>query len=165
MRMWMILLILCVLFWMLGVISCDLFLYKRNTAKAKREMEIFRKQYQYYHLLNYWMYIKQRNITLEGWFKKKGFKKIAIYGMKELGERLYDELIDTDIEISCVVDQNKKGVLASYEVLDLNDEIPQVDVVIVTSYYYFDEILRSLKPKVSCPILPLEYVIQDAHNQ
>ena len=42
-------------------------------------------------------------------FKKRGFQTVAIYGMHYIGERLYKELENTQIEVLYVMEQNKDG--------------------------------------------------------
>ena len=43
-----------------------------------------------YRAYDQWLCLRQEGKTLNEYFKCNGYQKIAIYGMKELGERLYD---------------------------------------------------------------------------
>ena len=56
-----------------------------NAAKDTK-----RKMTSYYFLFNQWLIVRQSGKTLAEFFEKNNYKTIAIYGMKEFGERLYD---------------------------------------------------------------------------
>lgn len=124
--------------------------------------DVLQKLRMYYQTLNEWLFIKQQNISIADILKEMNYKKVAIYGMKELGQRLYDELYNSEVEVVCVIDQNKDAILGDYEIIGLDDEIPEVDAVIVTAFYYYSEIKNTLKNKVSCPILSLDHIIYNA---
>lgn len=70
-------------------------------------------------LLNQWLMAKQAGIKMEDWFKRNHYKRIVIYGMSLLGERLVDELKETDIKVIAGVDKNAKGIFAEMPVLYL----------------------------------------------
>lgn len=149
----------CIVCGGIGFVCCDLWNGKKND---KYKQDIIRKLNSYYHLFNEWLFLKQRNISVADTIKKLGYQKVAIYGMKELGQRLYDELAESEVEIACIIDKNKDVILGDYNILDLNDEFPEIDVVIVTACAYFSSIEKSLADKVSCPIISLEYIIFNA---
>jgi hypothetical protein len=79
--------------------------------------------------------------------------------MKELGELLYHELENSQIEVSYAIDRNVKASGIDVPVLKPENVTDDVDLIIVTAIYYFDEIKRELCNKVSCPIISLEDVI------
>lgn len=150
------LVVACIICWVLGFVCCDLCIGKKREQRMRNNA---RKLDCYYRLLNQWLFLKQRNISLADTIKKLGYQKVAIYGMNAIGQRLYDELAESDVEIACVIDKNKDAILGEYNILDLNDEFPEVDAVIVTACAYFAEIKKSLDGKVACPILSLEYIM------
>lgn len=113
----------------------------------------------YYNLLNQWLMIKQSGKTLETYFIDKGFKSIAIYGMGEMGTRLYDELKNTEIEIKYAIDKNALSSMSEIEVVETEDNFEKVDAIIVTATFAFIEIEEELKKKVDYPIVSLEDVV------
>ena len=115
----------------------------------------------YYNMLNEWLYLKQNGTSLDTYFKKNDYNSIAIYGMGEMGNRLYDELKQSDIEVKYVIDKNFTSVYSELEVLDPEEEFPEVDVVVVTATFAFDEIENSIENKVNCPIVSLEDVVYE----
>ena len=109
----------------------------------------------YYRILNMWLEMKQKGKSGITFLQEKGMKRIAIYGMQELGERLYEEIKNTELEVICVIDKNPDYVIGDFVVISPEEKIPDVDVVIVTAEYYFPEIETKLKEKVNCPIYSL----------
>ena len=112
-------------------------------------------------LLNQWLMAKQAGIKMEDWFKRNHYKRIVIYGMSLLGERLVDELKETDIKVIAGVDKNAKGIFAEMPVLLPEEAIPDADCMVVTPVFFFDEIKRSMSSKVSYPIISLEDILYD----
>lgn len=76
-------------------------------------------------------------------------------------ERLLDELKDCGVEVKYAVDKNADSIYADLDVHLPDEELPKVDVVVVTAVYFFDEIYNNLMDKVSCPIVSLEDVIYE----
>ena len=91
--------------------------------------------------------------------KRNGYRTVAVYGMKELGELLYEELRNADVRVEYVVDQFREPIFIDVPVLKPDEPLPPVDVVIVTAVHYFEEIRESLKDKIDCPIWSLEDVL------
>ncbi len=118
------------------------------------------KIHSYYELLNVWLEMRIKGKTVAPYLKQKGYNEIAVYGMKELGHRLLDELDDSGISIKYVID--KDPVLGDFVLLKPDDNLPEVDAIIVTADYYFSEIKEELETKVSCPILSLRGVLGNA---
>lgn len=119
------------------------------------------KFHMYYLLMNKWLKMKQDGKNLAEYFEKKNYKLVAIYGMANMGERLVNELKKSKIDIRYGIDQNAEIYNSeTFLVLKPDDELPIVDVVIVTSVFYFEEIEYELRNKVKCPIVSLEEVLE-----
>ena len=130
---------------------------KKMDGAADRHKKII----SYYQLFNQWLMIRQEGKTLEEFFKRNHFSKVAIYGMKEFGERLFDELKDSDITVKYIIDKNADDIYANVDVITPDDEMPPVDVIVVTATYYFDEIEEALCEKVDYPIVSLEDILYE----
>ena len=117
------------------------------------------KYWQSYLMMNEWLQLKQKGRNLSEFFKERGYKNIAIYGMHHTGVTLQNELDGTGINICYGIDANADSIYSDIEVKKPSDELPPVDVVIVTPIYYFIEIEEKLEDKVTCPILSLDDVI------
>lgn len=130
-----------------------------QTLKEIKDKE--RKMNSYYHLFNKWLIIRQEGKSLVEFFEQNQYKTIAIYGMKEFGERLFDELKGSDITVKYVIDKNIDGVYADIDVVTPDEELEPVDVIVVTATHYFDEIEEVLYSKVDYPIVSLEDVLYE----
>lgn len=130
-----------------------------QTVKAIQDQE--RKMNSYYHLFNKWLILRQEGKSLVDFFEQNHYKEIAIYGMKEFGERLFDELKGSAITVKYVIDKNIDGVYADIDVVTPDEELEPVDAIVVTATHYYDEIEDMLYEKVDYPIISLEDVLYE----
>ena len=79
--------------------------------------------------------------------------------MGGIGERVYEELKKTDVDVKYFID--KSVINSRLKVFDINDELPYVDVIIVTPIFAFDDIERELSQKVNYPIVSIEDIIYE----
>lgn len=127
--------------------------------KAVQESQYAQKHLAIMQVMNQWIIDKQNGKELKDFFLANGYKEVAIYGMSYLGERMADELNDSDVTVKYGVDRNADNIYAPFEVLKPNDILPDVDAIIVTAFFFFDEIERELEDKVDCPIISIEDVV------
>lgn len=116
----------------------------------------------YYNMLNQWLVIKQEGKSLEKYFTDNGYKTIAIYGMGEMGNRLYDELKGTSVTVKYAVDKNAASTYSELDVIDPEDDYEEVDAIVVSAIFAFDEIEEMLSDKVDFPVVSLEDVVYEA---
>ena len=114
-----------------------------------------------YMAFDQWLRIRQEGKTLVEYFEKNNYKTVAIYGMKELGERLYDELENSGIDVRYIIDKNAESIYADVDVITPDDDLEPVDVIVVTAIYYFDEIEEMLSEKVDYPVVSLEDILYE----
>lgn len=117
------------------------------------------KYWQSYLMMDRWVRIKQEGKSLANYFYEKGYKSIAIYGMNHSGITLLDELSASEIEVKYGIDANADQIYSDIPVVKLTDQLDEVDAVIVTPIYYFDEIEKDVSEKMLCPIIPLDDVV------
>lgn len=134
---------------------------KRKLSNMDQTIQMLSNVYQdlddKYRLVLYWL--KNPNIVLD-YLKANGYKKIGIYGARYLGDCLIEQLQDTEIEIVCVVDQNYKELCySSIMILSPEDELPQMDVLIVTAIIQYEKIKEKMSKKTRSPILSLAKMI------
>lgn len=145
-----------------GVIGGVIVVGNKIVSLVKRYKENADKYYAFFLLENEWLKLKQMEVKIADYLLDCQYKKIAIYGMNSLGEALYRELINTDIEVVYTIDKNADGLNVHYcDVLKPSDELPPVDVVIVTPFIYFKEIHKSLSKKLSCPFISIQDIIYE----
>lgn len=146
----------------LASVGVVVFSFKSSQGAIRTRDEKVNKFKSYYNILNEWLTFKQNGKSLENYFLENGYKTVAIYGMGELGNRLYDELKNTNIEVKYAVDKNAESAYSELEVLKLEDELPETDVMIVTATFAFDDIVKDIGDRVTCPIVSLEDVVYGA---
>lgn len=129
------------------------------SKKIKKMSEAHAKLYELYMAFDQWIRIRQEGKTLVDYFAKNGYRTVAVYGMKELGERLCDELKGSDIVVSYAIDKNADSIYASVDVVTPDEELEPVDVIVVTAITYFNEIEEILCKKIECPIISLEDIL------
>ena len=132
-----------------------------SSKKIKELVDGHAKVHELYMAFDQWLRIRQEGKTLVEYFEKNDYKTVAIYGMKELGERLYDELENSGIEVRYIIDKNADSIYADVDVITPDDDLEPVDVIVVTAIYYFDEIEEMLSEKVDYPVVSLEDILYE----
>lgn len=132
-----------------------------SSKKIKELMDGHAKVHELYMAFDQWLRIRQEGKTLVDFFERNNYKTVAIYGMKELGERLYDELQNSGITVKYIIDKNADTIYADVDVITPDDDLEPVDVIVVTAIYFFDEIEELLSEKVNYPIVSLEDILYE----
>lgn len=112
-------------------------------------------------MMNRWVEVKQDGKNLVDFFHEKGYKSIAIYGMSYAGERLLHELKGSDIEVKCGIDRKADEIYTDIDLITLDEEIPKVDVIVVTSIFFFDEIKEKMETLTDRPVISLEGILYE----
>lgn len=136
----------------------------RITNKLKMESEMAKKNEEIIKIYSHWIRLKQNDKSLSCYLKERGYKKIAIYGMHYLGESLFDDLMDTDVEIKYMIDKNAERIYRNYSSIPVykpDEKLDEVDVVIVTAFIYFKEIQEQLEKQLDCPVLSLKEILYE----
>lgn len=131
---------------------------KKSFRKREEKIEKFKN---YYNILNQWLIIKQEGKSLVEYFVEKNYNTIAIYGMGEMGNRLYNELKDSSIVVKYAIDNDANNVYSKIEIIDPEDDFEEVDAIIVTATFAFDRIEEKLREKTECVIISLEDVVYE----
>lgn len=119
------------------------------------------ERYQHsYLLLLHWIESLYLGHSVSDFFIEEGYKKIAIYGMGDLANRLMDALADSGVQILYGIDRDAAGTVCKIkDIYCLEDDFPEADVIVVTPFYAYDSIYASLHKKTNIPIISIEEVI------
>ena len=80
--------------------------------------------------------------------------------MAELGNRLFEELSGSPILVDYGIDRDVCCTIARIDnVYSPEDDLPEVDVVVITPYSSFDSIRKVQEKKMDCPIVSLEEIV------
>lgn len=140
----------------LGLLTGRFHTKKNNKPKQIQKDE---KYVMYYNLLNQWILLKNKNIPIARLLMEREIKNIAIYGMGEIGKRLYEELKDSDINVKYGIDNNPNKNNIDIDVIALNENMPLVDVIIVTAIFDYDAIYSNIRSYSNLKIISLEDII------
>lgn len=133
---------------------------QKAAGKLVEEKENTKKRYKkYYDVLNYWMESHSRGRNIVDYLKGQEYRNIVIYGMGELGNRLYEQLADSEIKVIYAIDRNPVSAYNELTVVGSAMETEGIDAVIVTPVYDFESIKTDLQGIFSCNILSLEDIV------
>ncbi len=130
------------------------FLDEKITGEAKLN--------EFYFIMIQWLKVHNEGRSLAGYFTRNGYKTVAIYGMKELGEALLLELRKNDIEVRYAIDRDAEKLFVDIDLHKPEDYLEPVDVVVVTAVHYYDEIKKDLTSRIKSNIVSLEDVVWEA---
>ena len=114
-----------------------------------------------FHILNQWLYLRQRGKGLKLFFQDNLIESVAIYGMGILGERLFDELKEDGITVKYGIDR----IASSKNIPDLKiysseeETFQKIDVIVVTPVQDYWAITNVLEMKTVAAIVSLKDVI------
>ncbi len=113
----------------------------------------------YYNLLNKWLSIKQEGKTLEKYFIEQNYRTIAIYGMGELGKRLYEDLRNSCVVVNYAIDKNIVETASGLLIVKPESKLKAVDAIVITSIFDYEAVEEDLGSKTEGHIVSLEDVI------
>ena len=107
-------------------------------------------------VLNDWLDFLYSGGNAVEYFQKHEYGKIVIYGNGYIGKRLRQALSETDIEVAAVMD--KMASSDESGVIGVDDEIPNVDCIVITPVFYYDEIVDMLQKKTTVPVISIQSI-------
>lgn len=126
--------------------------YKRRMKRNLSNMLLF----------NDWLEFLYSGGKVEQYFYNHGYKRIMIYGNGYIGKRLQQALEQTDIEVAAVMDKavssDERGLVTG-----IDSSIPDVDCIVITPVYYYDEIFSMLHKKTKLPLVNIQEIINEEH--
>lgn len=114
-----------------------------------------------FHILDKWLWLKNKKRSLITYFEDNEIKCIAIYGLGGIGRHLYEELRSQNITISYGIDQRAKDIQdLDLEVKTLDDKLPEVDAVVVTPVSFYEiekEIYKKMGKEIA--VISIEDIV------
>jgi len=137
-------------------------LYNKCCKKVKVEKSIISpNRFEVgFHILSNWLKIKNEAKKLETYFLENEISTIAIYGMGALGERLFEELKNSDIKVLYAIDRiaNSKKI-DGLKIVSVEEELSIVDAIVITPVQDYYTIEEQLEKKTDADIISLEDII------
>lgn len=95
-----------------------------------------------------WVDVLHAGGRIDAFLHAHGVESVAVYGYGHLGRLLTRELHRSEqVRLACVVDQSEQQLDEDVPFVLASDELPEVDAILVTAVYYFDEIRAALMAK------------------
>ena len=133
-------------------------------SELRKAKNLSDKHLMLFLLMNEWVKVKQADKSVSGYLSDKGYRKIAIYGMSYAGQRLYDELAGSNVEIIYCMDQKGGGTYRNHSIKGVRgfDGLQgKIDAVIVTPIFYYEEIRQTIEKNTEADIISLEEIIYE----
>lgn len=121
-------------------------------------LDKFKKQF---FILNAWMNLENKGLTVEGYLKKNGYNNVAIYGYGYIGKQMHGHLVRENIEVAYVIDQNAAFLETDVPAYTLEDDFPKVDLIIVTLMENEQVVIRKIKEKMSLDVLSIKALLNE----
>lgn len=144
-----------------GAVGATIIASRKTAEKERRALALADKHLALYLMMNQWVKIKQQGKNVSDFLEKRGYYRIAIYGMGYVGETLVEELRETSINVLYGIDKNADGIYSTLEIYSMDDELETVDAIVVTPISFFDEIASELYEKINCPILSIDDILYE----
>lgn len=134
-----------------------------SPSQITAESEKLVERYQcYWRVLHQWMLLKENGVSIGEYLYQKRIRKVAVYGMGMLGLHLVKELEGGPVKILCGIDRAAEALHQVFPIVMPGEPIGEVDAVIITPVYAFDEIYTTLREQYRGKILSLMELVANA---
>lgn len=113
-------------------------------------------------IMDRWLTLHDKGISIERYLKDKNYKKVAIYGLGMLGNHLYEELKKAQVDIIGIdrADIHDNFQMPIYKPYDCFGD---VDIIIVTPLSY-DAIFQQLRENYEGSIISLWQLLSECET-
>lgn len=118
------------------------------------------KATRYMSMYDAWLELKRRGGSLSRVLKKQGYESIAIYGNGKVGKKIYEDME----RVSFFIDRSAEQMIEDIPVYRPEDELPKVDIIIVSILEAFDQIKDVLRKRNGCRIISVEELVYNSLN-
>lgn len=144
----------------IGVFLNYIYVKYRKKDKKNSFNPSIKKYEMGFQVFNKWVKLKNESKTFEPYFQDNEISIVAIYGMGDLGERLYEELNNLNVGIAYAIDRMASAKkINGLRVVGIDDTLENVDAIIVTPIQDYYEIEKMLEEKTDIDIISLEYIV------
>lgn len=139
------------------------YLYKRYNNVCEARMMYVNSEIidNYKRIINLWEQTTNKGHSLSRYLLKYNYRKIALYGMGDLGCKVFKELADTEVEIVYVVDKSPQFINEVFRVLSPEDIMPAVDLLLITVANEEEGIVKRYRNKYSFPVMGVSELLDE----
>lgn len=114
-----------------------------------------------FFMMHKWMKLKNSGIEISDYLKNKGITKVAIYGMGYIGECLYQELLNANVQVVFAIDRTAVDFKRELPIIKLEDEFEDTDLIISTVVEDVSETLEFLREKGKCQVVTFSQMLTE----
>lgn len=152
----MLILILLAIVFVVNVVVYEHHL-RKDFVKLLKCNEKIKREFQ---MLNYFLKYEYWKEPLADSLLKMNVNCIAVYGLGEVGNRVIERLEDSQIEVKYGIDCGKGADWCrNRKVYTLEEQLPQVDVILISVFDKDSEIRKKLQEKTNVKIMSLEEIV------
>ena len=137
--------------------------YQQSNMKRMKKLCVLEQKQKfelYMNTLDLWLQLLENDISIADYLRKKGLLHIGVYGVGILGRHLLRELNkNEEVQVEFIVDKQKDKLQLDIPVYSPDEDLPQSDVIIVTAFYYFEEIAKEMSAKAN--LISLKEIIDN----
>lgn len=130
-----------------------------HVYKVNEEPKLLRYK-QYWQILDKMLLMYEANYSVGRYIHEKGYQT-GVYGLGMIGKHLVQDLIQNDVNIVCGIDQKAVRNLP-FRMICPTDEIPEMNLLIVTAEYDFSAIKSTLRERTSSRIVSVSEIMDEA---
>ncbi len=123
--------------------------YKKEISYySEKEFKIIcnsKKWELYTSIFDRWMNLREKNINISDYLKKNHFNRIMLYGVGIFSEHMILECKKNDVSVIGIIDRSKHFSVNDIEVYQMSNDLPNVDVIVVTAIYSMDDICNEIR--------------------
>ena len=145
---------------LLGIITGGMMIFTLLMKKISSINALNEEYNEIMCIQNLWMEKVENGQRITDLLKQKEYSVVAIHGIGMLGVRLLNQIRQTDIEVRYIIGERKDSIYRDIPVKELSPDLEPVDVIIVTSSYYYYEIEKRIKSYLSYEVISIERLIK-----
>lgn len=85
--------------------------------------------------------------------------RIAVYGNGNIGKHVIRELFKEEVNVCCIIDRiSCTSTFENIPIFSPEDDLPSMDIVLVTVVDEYEDVKQKLLSKLECPIINLAEV-------
>ncbi len=142
-------------------ITAYLLLQRQFKKKLEESKALVQKNDQIIRAFERWMKLKQSGKSIATFLQQSGYSHVAIYGFGKLGTCLYEELRDSKVKVDYIIDKNPDVISVEVDKYPVGVELPDTEMIIVTSIAFFNQVQDEVIDYCRCPIFSLEDILQE----
>lgn len=144
----------------------EMYKYEKRNSEINSNIDRLEKEKNRYleekKLLDKWLYIERSGKTLSEYFVQRGIKHIAIYGYGVFGKHLLAD-IEKQNNVKCdyIIDRNADGIHSEIQVFSPKDDLPSIEMVVITTSHIYNEIVTILEKKICCKFINIKEIVSE----